>query len=334
MVRGSSREVQGRFDLAEFTQEELNAVCRLKPGEIWTDPERGHRVGCLDATDGAHVRDLVGSTLVNLVINDPPYNFPVGEGVSARLFRTSLEEYLSFSRKWIEAISRTMAEDSSLYIFLGADQRNAFQPLPDFMILMRQFDLFRARSFISVRNQRGYGTQKNWMSVRQELLYYARGNPFFAPVYTEIPRLLRGYYKEVGGKTTENGQRSKSGTIRPGNIWVDIQQVFYRLEENVPGAYAQKPLRAIERILEASSVTSDIVLDTFSHSGTTLLACERLGRRCFTSDIDPIFAELTIRRLEHYRETGETGWQWRSPIPELAPVFDAPTTQSDTRDGS
>jgi DNA modification methylase len=51
------------------------------------------------------------------------------------------------------------------------------------------------------------------------------------------------------------------------------------------------------------------VLDFFSHSGSTLRACERLGRRCFTAEIDPLYCELTIRRLEHFRATGEPGWQ-------------------------
>ena len=52
---------------------------------------------------------------------------------------------------------------------------------------------------------------------------------------------------------TENLQRSKSETIRAGNVWVDVQQVFYRMEENVSGCYAQKPLKSIDRIIKASS---------------------------------------------------------------------------------
>ena len=168
-----------------------------------------------------------------------------------------------------------------------------------------------------MRNQRGYGTQKNWMSVRQELLYYTKGDPHFKVNYTDIPKILGGYYKEVNGEVTDNFERSKSEFIRPGNVWVDIQQVFYRMEENVPGAYAQKPLKSISRIIEASSRKNDLVADFFSHSGVTLLAAELLRRRCYAMEIDPIFAELTIRRLEHYRETGKTGWQWNNPFPEV-----------------
>ena len=116
---------------------------------------------------------------------------------------------------------------------------------------------------------------------------------------------------------TENLERSRSNTIRPGNVWFDIQQVFYRREENVSGCYAQKPLKAIERIMASGSAEGELVVDFFAHSGTTLIAGERLGRRVYTFDIDPIFAEITIRRLENHRKTGKTGWQWHNPFPEI-----------------
>jgi site-specific DNA-methyltransferase (adenine-specific) len=86
------------------------------------------------------------------------------------------------------------------------------------------------------------------------------------------------------------------------------------MEENVNGCYAQKPLKAIERIVLASSNEGDSVVDFFSHAGTTLLACEQTDRKCFTCDLDPIFAEITIRRLERFRETGKTGWQAGNPF--------------------
>jgi site-specific DNA-methyltransferase (adenine-specific) len=149
------------------------------------------------------------------------------------------------------------------------------------------------------------------MAVRQELLYYVRGNPTFnvEAEYTDIPKTLKGYYKNVGGTVTENLARGRGDTIRAGNVWLDIQQVFYRLQENVSGCYAQKPLKSISRIIAASSQRGDTVFDFFAHSGTTLLAAELAGRKCFTADIDPLYCEITIRRLEHFRKTGKTGWQ-------------------------
>ena len=311
------REPFGRLDTDPALHDRLLQYCRLGVGEIWEDPKIGHRVGVLDATKSEHLDVITGSDRPSLLINDPPYNIAVGKVNTGRLSKQNLSDYIQFSRQWVENCVAAMSDNTHFYVWLGADVGDNFQPLPDFMVMMRDLPSLSPRNFITLRNQRGYGTQKNWMWVRQELLHYTHGNPDFTVTYTDIPRILRGYYKEVNGKRTENLERSKSENIRPGNVWVDIQQVFYRLEENVPGCYAQKPLAAIERLVRTSSRAGDVILDCFAHSGTTLVAGEHLGRRVLTFDIDPVFAELTIRRLENYRKTGRTGWQWHHPFPEM-----------------
>ena len=91
------------------------------------------------------------------------------------------------------------------------------------------------------------------------------------------------------------------------------------MEENVPGTYAQKPLKAAARIIQSSPPdTGTVIADLFCHSGTTLLAAEELQFPCFTLDLDPIYAEIAIRRLERFRRTGKRGWQWENPFPEIA----------------
>lgn len=317
--KGETAERLKRLDFHSQLRGEILPLCRLKYGELWEDPINGHKVGVLDATKPEDVKEIIGDEKVKLVINDLPYNVIVGNANTSSLFKINLEGYLKFSDKWVRNAIAVMDKDAHLYIWIGADYRDNFQPFPDFIILMRRFKELRPKNFITMRNQRGYGTQKNWMWVRQELLYYIKGNPGFnvSAEYTNIPKILRGYYKAVNGKITENLERSKSEYIRAGNVWVDIQQVFYRMEENVPGCYAQKPLKAVERIILSGSSGKDLVVDFFAHSGTTLIAGERLKRKVYTFDIDPIFAEITIRRLEHFRKTGKTGWQWKNPFHEI-----------------
>jgi site-specific DNA-methyltransferase (adenine-specific) len=316
---GPTTEKLTRLDYDEDVRAKVLPFCRLKPGEVWRDPVKGHSVGLLDATNADDVRRLMDGNQAHLAVNDPPYNIRLANKATEALFQIKLHEYMEFSKAWVRNVAEVLDEHATFYVWLGADYKAGFQPMPDFMIMMREFKEFQPRNLITMRNQRGYGTQQNWMWVRQELLHYIKGDPDFNvdAEYTDIPKILRGYYKEVGGKRTENFERSKAETIRAGNVWVDVQQVFYRMVENVPGCYAQKPLKAIERIVAASSQKDDTVVDLFSHSGSTLLAGERLGRRVFTMDSDPIFAELTIRRLERYRATGDAGWQWNSPFPEV-----------------
>lgn len=313
------KEQISRIDGNENLKKAILPFCRLKYGEIWEDPVSGHRIGCLDAGNNEDILKLMRDEKSVLAIQDPPYNVIVGNNNTNSLGKVSVSQYIEWCKKWVTNTLMALQKDAHFYIWLGADQNEGFQPLADFIILMREFNEVKARSYITMRNQRGYGTQKNWMAVRQELLYYIKGEPEFNidAEYTDIPKILRGYYKKVNGVITENLERSKSGNIRAGNVWVDIQQVFYRMEENVPGCYAQKPLKAIERIIKSGSGEKDLVVDFFAHSGTTLLAAEILKRRCFTTDIDPIFAEIAIRRLEQFRKTGKTGWQYKTPFPEV-----------------
>ncbi|MFC1479274.1 DNA methyltransferase [Planctomycetota bacterium] len=313
----NTKEKLERIDLNSKTRQKILPFCRLKHGEIWEDPVKGHRIGVLDAASYDDIKEIAGRKKARCIINDPPYNFTVGNRKTHALSKVPVEEYIAFGEEWVQNCIKSMKKDAHLYIWLGADIKDNFQPFPQFLLMMQGIKELRPRNFITLRNQRGFGTLYNWMWVRQELLYYIKGHPGFKVVYTDIPKILKGYYKEVDGKRTENIERSRSETIRPGNVWVDIQQVFYRLEENVPGCYAQKPLAAIERIISSSSSKGECIMDFFAHSGTTLIGGEILGRRVYTFDKDPVFAEITIRRLEHYRETGKTGWQWNNPFPEI-----------------
>ena len=115
------------------------------------------------------MKELTQGFHSTLAIQDPPYNL-----VAFNI--RGIQEFVNWCKRWVRVTHHILAKDSSLYIWLGADQNDGFQPLADFMIMMRG-EPFSSRSFITMRNQRGYGTQKNWMAVRQELLYYIKGQP-------------------------------------------------------------------------------------------------------------------------------------------------------------
>jgi DNA modification methylase len=61
-----------------------------------------------------------------------------------------------------------------------------------------------------------------------------------------------------------------------------------------------KPVELIAAMLRNSSRRGDVVLDSFAGSGSTLIACEMLGRRCFAIEIDPAYCDVIRRRYEEY----------------------------------
>jgi len=64
---------------------------------------------------------------------------------------------------------------------------------------------------------------------------------------------------------------------------------------------AMKPVELVERAIENSSQAGDTVLDPFAGSGTTLIACERLGRRARLIELDARYVDVICRRWEQFR---------------------------------
>ena len=64
-----------------------------------------------------------------------------------------------------------------------------------------------------------------------------------------------------------------------------------------------KPVRMIADMMLDVTARGDIVIDGFLGSGTSIIAAERVGRRCFGIELDPIYADVIIRRFE--RHSGE-----------------------------
>ncbi|MEM1053152.1 MAG: site-specific DNA-methyltransferase [Pseudomonadota bacterium] len=59
-----------------------------------------------------------------------------------------------------------------------------------------------------------------------------------------------------------------------------------------------KPVRMVADAILDTTKRRDIVLDPFLGSGTTLIACEKVGRTCFGMELDPHYADLIVMRWQ------------------------------------
>ena len=79
--------------------------------------------------------------------------------------------------------------------------------------------------------------------------------------------------------------------------WTDIESCWLRPKERL-GWPTQKPLALLERILEASSLPGDVVLDPFCGCGTAVVAAQKLGRRWIGIDITYLSIAVMKARLK------------------------------------
>lgn len=60
-----------------------------------------------------------------------------------------------------------------------------------------------------------------------------------------------------------------------------------------------KPMEIVRDKVRISSSEGGVVLDIFGGSGTTLCACEQVGRTCYTMELSPQYCDVIIQRWEN-----------------------------------
>lgn len=61
-----------------------------------------------------------------------------------------------------------------------------------------------------------------------------------------------------------------------------------------------KPVELVQRAIENSSKTRDIVLDLFGGSGTTMIAAEKVNRSAILVELDPLYCDVIVRRWQQF----------------------------------
>ena len=63
-----------------------------------------------------------------------------------------------------------------------------------------------------------------------------------------------------------------------------------------------KPIELVAKALQNSSKTDDLIIDFFAGSGTTLIACQQLERKCYSIELDPKYCDVIVERWENFTE--------------------------------
>lgn len=89
-----------------------------------------------------------------------------------------------------------------------------------------------------------------------------------------------------------------------GHYFIDDRKQSTVLEFDKPSRNEEhptmKPIELLAYLIKNSSNKNDLVIDFFGGSGSTLIACEQLGRRCYTVELDPKYCDVIIDRWETF----------------------------------
>jgi DNA modification methylase len=242
---------------------------RTKPGDLWLLGE--HRLLCGDATKPVDVERLMAGELAACLWTDPPYG-------------------VDYKGKTAEALTIRNDTAGGLAALLTAALANAGEVLESgapFYIAHPPGPL--SATFWNVVAAIGWQIHEGLVWVKDTMVlghadYHYRHEP-----------ILYGWKPGPG--------RSGRG-MHEGSRWYGDHSQTSVFEIPRPKASEEhptmKPVELLTGCLANSTRPGDAVLDTFLGSGSTMIACEQLGRRCYAMEIGPRYVDVAVRRWEEF----------------------------------
>lgn len=253
-----------------------------RSGDLWLLGQ--HRVYCSSALDANAYTTLMQGRKAAVVFSDPPYNVPI-EGNVGGLGAIHHREFAMASGEMSPAeFTAFLNRALSLLAYHSAGGALHF-------ICMD----WRHMAELLAAGQEAYTELKN-------LCVWAKDNAGMGSLYRSQHELIF-VFKHGRDRHRNNVQLGQYGRNR-GNVWrYPGANAFARHsdEGNLLALHPTvKPVSLVADAILDCTVRRDIVLDAFLGSGTTMIAAERTGRRCFGLEIDPLYVDTTVRRWQAY----------------------------------
>lgn len=298
------------FDTAEAA-DEAAASPRVALGDIWRLGR--HRLMCGDATKPEDMRRLMDGQQAAVIFTDPPYNVnyhgDTKDKMTIKNDNMSAEKFQAFLTTAFSSLYSSARPGAAIYICHADSAGNEFREA------MTASGWGLKQCLIWVKNQFVIGRQ-DYQWQHEPILYGWR---------TDGPHAF------YGGRRQGTILEDSPITIRTNGdtqlicITVGTEQVVIRAKEAAVVSQANdalmttwrfekpirngdhptmKPIPLCARAIQNSSSPEEIVLDSFGGSGSTLMAAEQTDRICYTMELDPVYADVILRRWEAF--TGQT----------------------------
>ncbi len=280
-LTGFSKEIFGISEDNFDAEKERGKIKKpvVQRGDVWLLGD--HRLVCGDATDIDDVKKLMGGGKARMVFTDPPYGVAyksVGSEKHTAIKNDDLvgEKLINFLKDTFDILDIVTADECCFYIWHGSQTQQEF------------------RSALELSEA------SNW-KIHQILIWlknkFTMGRSDYQQVYEPC------FYGWKHGKThfTNKNIRNYDNVIKlDADSFAEMLDVWFVDRDNMANYEhpTQKPVRLAERALKKSSEPGDVVLDVFGGSGSTLIACEQLGRKCYTLELDQKYCDVIIKRWE------------------------------------
>lgn len=244
----------------EYNEEEAEPIAKV--GDLFQ--LGNHRLICGDSTDREVVKRLLGNDTADLFLTDPPYNVNYTDGHEEE--RLILNDNFATDEQcgrelWLPAFTNAYVnskDDASVYCFMPQGGTHMM------MMMMMAEAGWQVKHELIWRKQSIVLNRADYNYQHEPFLYgWKKTHHFYG----------KGKYKNTSVWDFDRPTKSKDHPT-------------------------MKPVDLLVEILMNATEEGDCVLDLFGGSGSTLIACEQVNRKCFMSELDPHYCDVIINRWE------------------------------------
>ena len=253
-----------------------------------------HRVMCGDSTKLEDLKILLNGHTADLLLTDPPYNMNFQGAGNAKnregkkILNDNLpdSEFEKFLINVFKAAAEYMKEGCSFYVFYKEMGRGSF------LTSILQSGLLFKQELIWVKNQLVLGGS-NYQSMYEPCLYGCKGK-----------RVKKWHGGRKQTSVIESIDLMNEEELKKAIRELTEMEETDIIRENKPIKNdlhpTMKPIKLLARFICNSSDKDDAVLDIFGGSGSTMIACEQLGRVSYSMELDPRFVDVIVKRWENF----------------------------------
>ena len=250
-----------------------------QPGDVWQLGK--HRLICGDATDAATFQSLMRGEKAQMIFTDPPYNVPI-DGHVCGLGKVQHEEF---------AMASGEMTPEEFTDFLGGSFENLAKYSIDGSIHYVCMD-WRHMGEIMQAGGRHYQELKN-------LIVWNKDNGGMGAFYRSKHELIFAF-KNGKAKHINNFELGQHGRYRT-NVWdyAGINSLKAGRDEELAMHPTVKPVDLVADAILDCSRRGGIILDAFAGSGTTIIAAEKVSRKCYAVELDPHYCDVSVERWQN-----------------------------------
>jgi DNA modification methylase len=268
-----------------------------KPGDLWILGE--HRLLCGDSTKDEDVARLMDGHKASLFATDPPYcvdytgaDRPNGGKDWSDVYREiDIPDAVDFMRKFFTVGLKHIKEGTALYLWHACRRRS------DIELVCRELNILIHQQIIWVKPC--VILTYSFYSWRHEpcLLMWIKGQrPEYKPKNKSIGSVWTVDYLRTGDPSTPE-------------YYTDVWELDWEGKKRNPGLDhpTVKPTEVFAIPMRVHTTPGEICYEPFSGSGSQIIAGERLNRRVFAMELEPVFCDVAVRRWEEF--TGKKAYR-------------------------